>query len=413
VISVPLTGDASVVFLSNEGLGPTIIESQVLSVARQLVEGGCKVTVVVFALSLARYQQALEAKSGLEERYGLSIHLLKGIRQIWPWSVSQNSRRLESYLKRIDCAVDLIHARTEYATAMAKRSERRTCVVWDCRGDTLSEHHFRWSLKPQIYRFLGALGAARIESWLGRARTADAALFVSEALRKHEIGNGYGGTSVVVPNFADPALFRYSEELRQKARQRLGIPVDAVVWIYVGSLAPWQGFEEMREVVERVAREKPDLMVLVVCDTVAKVETAFAPWFRSRLRVTTGQLSDVPGYLNAADAAFLLRAPGPASAVASPIKFAEYAMCGLPVIHNGAVDQVSEFSAQLGLSVEIEEFRESPYPTGLWCGSKREDLARKASSLLSSAQTGERIMAFHRGLLADRSHLVSASDEPA
>jgi glycosyltransferase involved in cell wall biosynthesis len=63
---------------------------------------------------------------------------------------------------------------------------------------------------------------------------------------------------------------------------------------------------------------------------------------------------DVPRYLGAADLGLLLREDNPVNAVASPVKFAEYLACGVPVLVTSFVGDYSALvvSEKLGAVVD-------------------------------------------------------------
>jgi len=53
-------------------------------------------------------------------------------------------------------------------------------------------------------------------------------------------------------------------------------------------------------------------------------------------------LSEMPLYLNSADAAIIWRDKSIVNKVASPVKFSEFICCGLPIIANYSVDMIGE-----------------------------------------------------------------------
>ncbi len=53
-------------------------------------------------------------------------------------------------------------------------------------------------------------------------------------------------------------------------------------------------------------------------------------------------------WLNATDAAIMLRRPDPLNAVAFPTKFAEYGMVGLPVLMSDAVPEAAAVAREVG-----------------------------------------------------------------
>ncbi|HMN26229.1 MAG TPA: glycosyltransferase [Ignavibacteriaceae bacterium] len=64
--------------------------------------------------------------------------------------------------------------------------------------------------------------------------------------------------------------------------------------------------------------------------------------------------SEIPAYLNAADAAIIWRDKSIVNKVASPVKFSEYVCCGLPVIANNTVDMISEYLTEFDCGIIID-----------------------------------------------------------
>jgi glycosyltransferase involved in cell wall biosynthesis len=56
--------------------------------------------------------------------------------------------------------------------------------------------------------------------------------------------------------------------------------------------------------------------------------------------------NDVPSYLSAADGAIAFVRPCPSKSASSPTKIAEYLACGLPVVANDGVGDLSELSTE-------------------------------------------------------------------
>lgn len=385
-----------ILFLSNEGLSATIFESQVLTVARLAREQGLSVRVLAMALTREKYLHAQRVRAAYEEKYNVPITVLRAVSQQLPGSVALNARRVKKVLQVLGESPRLIQGRSEYAAAVAVqlRSSLGCPVIWDCRGDTVAELYFRWRRRPAWLRWLVLLGDLRLRPWLGAAGRADGAIFVSDALRDVEVARGYRGVSVVVPNYADPALFRFDPQLRARTRKRLHIPEADRVFVYVGSGAPWQGLEDMRGILRGMIQSRDDTSLLLVCDRPDEALEQFAGWNTTKIRATSATLQEVPHYLNAGDVAMLLRAAGPASEVASPIKFAEYAMCGLPVVHNGSVAQVREFSERLGgANVLLRDQGDMDSLTPL-DDTERARRASMARPLLSNENTGQILGAF-------------------
>ena len=117
-----------------------------------------------------------------------------------------------------------IHARTEHATAIAAIAKpiMRFWLVWDARGDTLSEFKAATPRLPSIFKWLAPLNTIAISKRLSAAnRHCDAAIFVSNALQNLQGRTLPVGRTLVVPCLADESLFYFDPGLRESARQKL------------------------------------------------------------------------------------------------------------------------------------------------------------------------------------------------
>ena len=82
--------------------------------------------------------------------------------------------------------------------------------------------------------------------------------------------------------------------------------------------------------------------------------------------------------MNAADAAFMLRDDVDANRVASPTKFAEYCLAGLPVIMTGAVKDAYALAKRLGNYVD----KDDPEAIRRIVSTNRETVAGSAREIL-------------------------------
>ena len=72
------------------------------------------------------------------------------------------------------------------------------------------------------------------------------------------------------------------------------------------------------------------------------------------------QSNEVPKYLLAADYGLLIRENTVTNQVASPVKFAEYLACGLPVIISRNLGDYSEFVTKNNCGYLLNEFNFQP-----------------------------------------------------
>lgn len=112
-------------------------------------------------------------------------------------------------------------------------------------------------------------------------------------------------------------------------RKSLGIPADAFVSVYCGSLGPQYGVPEMKRLHEKMCSINPATYWVVVSGNPDFLDSQDLP---QNTIVRTVRPEDVPDFLSIANVAFALRLPAPSMMGVAPIKLGEYFLLGLPVI---------------------------------------------------------------------------------
>lgn len=347
------------IFLLYGGLPQTVMESQVFAHVQAMQKLGILMEVWTFAMTSQSFLHAESERFRLSEEYGVAVRVLKGVRPGIPFSPWVNAWLLAFGMFRNQRFPNFIHARTEYAAVVAAIVKRISPVrvVWDARGDTLSEYIEIVKRISFPWRLLAKLRVMQIKR---RLRTAanqcDAAIFVSNQLFKLQGGGVPVERTIVVPCLADENLFYFSHIVREKARKELGYKDSDIVVIYVGSTAPWQCVSETVALMEKAMRCNPLVKALVITSDKNKFESLFADDVNDRVLIKTVALKKVNLYLNAADYGLMLREHSPINFVASPVKFAEYSLSGLTVVTTTAIDQVNTFGSDLGNTISPELF---------------------------------------------------------
>lgn len=321
-----------------EGLPATVIQSQVFARLRWIEAAGiASFDVLAFAPSELLFEGSERRIEGLHGTHSGPIAVERGMRPAIPGSRAWNRRLLRRWLSQPAGRYDFIHARTDYAAAVAGPLANSLGVplLWDCRGDSESEFLER----------SGHLGrAGPLVDWRARqyrldgeiaARTCTAASFVSTRLQAKWRDALSGKPGEIIPCLGDERVFHFDAALRARERARLGYAPGDVVLAYSGSLGDYQGVDLMIEWFKAASARLPTARLLVLTP-----ETARA---RARLEglegvtVISAPFEAVNGALNAADYGFLLRPATRTNQAAFPTKFAEYGLAGLKVIMSHAV----------------------------------------------------------------------------
>jgi len=127
-------------------------------------------------------------------------------------------------------------------------------------------------------------------------------------------------------------LFRYDSESREDIRKNFRINKDEILLIFSsGGTANWQN----NEIIISLANKGIKVLNLSQKEIQHKnIINKFVSY------------QDVYKYLSAADCAFIWRDKSIVNEVASPVKFSEYMACGLPVVHNGTVDLITNITEE-------------------------------------------------------------------
>jgi glycosyltransferase involved in cell wall biosynthesis len=206
-------------------------------------------------------------------------------------------------------------------------------MLWDCRGDTRAELRERIGASTLVQRL-----PLKLRSWMSlqdlkaAGRTSAGACFVSDALRDMMSDHCGGKPSWVLPCLANENDFFFDEGLRQRMRAELDCANDDPVFVYSGSLAGYQCFDEMIEAFAAIVRQRPNARLIVLTPYVDAAREKIVRLPADRVICMAVPNARVNDYLNAADFGFLLRDDKPVNRVAFPTKFAEYALAGLQII---------------------------------------------------------------------------------
>lgn len=350
-----------------EGLPGTVIESQVLVHAREMARLGiAEFEIWTFAWSDALYRRSVAAQPGAETLAGCPVRVFRGVRPAAPFSSLLNALLLFFGLLRFRPRFDILHARTDYAAAVAGllRPWRRFLLVWDCRGDSPAEFADRFHPRNPLLRLARAVRLHRLERDRRRAaRACDRSVFVSTVLEGIAAPLLGGKPRRVIPCTASETLFHYDPALREDARRDLGFAAEARVYIFSGSLAPYQCLDESLALFAAI-RAKDDrarLLVVTPAQDEAHRRLARHPGVDGVI-LRSATIGEMNRYLNAADAAFMLRAATATNRAAFPTKFAEYCLAGLAVVMTAAVPDAYATARQIGNLLPVPTNGEVAWP---------------------------------------------------
>jgi glycosyltransferase involved in cell wall biosynthesis len=347
-----------VLFLFFEGLQQTVVDSQVLGHARELGESGiAEFEVWAVTCDERSYDLSLSRLAKAEEHACCPVRLLKGVRAGAPFSVFRNARMLQREIEGHAATFTHIHGRTDYSALVGATLARKlnALLIWDCRGDSAAEIDYRRDFGPWSFALKPFLKALLRRRMRRAAIVCDRALFVSRSLRDLALPDLGQKMHKVIPCCAAEGIFHFDPALRARVRSELGFESDDIVLVYSGGLQAYQRFDHTIESFRRLRRNDSRVRLMIVTPNKEVVLARIGAHERGDVRILSAQLEGINALLNAADAAFMLRDVNATNRVASPTKFAEYCLAGLPVIVTDAVPDSYALASEMGNIVPFDE----------------------------------------------------------
>lgn len=191
---------------------------------------------------------------------------------------------------------------------------------------------------------------------------ADYVFCVSNGLKRYALdlvddSRGEGDKFMVIPGSADESQFFFDRETRNNMRKTNGVEKRFVL-IYTGKLdLHWQKKEAVFQLAAGLLRVNPTFFFMCITPEMdlARRLAEDSGIAGENLLIKYADYSEIPRYLNAADAGIILRDDIMTNRVASPTKIPEYLLCGLPVVISRNVGDFSEFIEKHDLGIVLDE----------------------------------------------------------
>lgn len=155
------------------------------------------------------------------------------------------------------------------------------------------------------------------------------------------------------PGNADERWFYFSEQLRQAVRHELGVSEKFVVAYSGGLEMPWHVPDLLFRFFAEISLLIEDAFLLILSGD-SKIALDYAAKYgldNDSVIILSADNRQVHRYLNASDIGTLFRTDDIMNRVASPTKFAEYIMCGLPVAISPSVGDLSRVIEETGWGI--------------------------------------------------------------
>lgn len=276
-------------------------------------------------------------------------------------------RTVSKYLKKKDDKV-VIFSRSHIALEvnfLRSHYPNQVIYYYDLRGAFPEEYRdtlkFKDTFGKEECRILGDI----YYSSFCCQKEADKIFAVSEPLMDyyHDTFGTDRSKFFLYPCLSTITKFYYDEQIRKKTREELGYTDEDDVFIYSGGLDYSYSFvEEFIALFKQALSVNNHAKLLVLAKKITPNFLSIIdcePEVKARLKTVENiPNNQMINYLNAADIGFLLRNNTLLNNVASPVKFAEYQLCGLPVIISEAVLDYSKYCVKYksGVVVSNKDF---------------------------------------------------------
>lgn len=329
-----------VLYLSYDGLTDPLGQSQILPYLAGLARLGHRISIVSF-------EKDDKLKAGGERihkychehrltwyplRYHKRPPVFSTLYDVW-------SMRRHAQTLHAQESFTIVHCRS-YITALVGRWLKNRYgmrFVFDMRGFWADERveGGLWNLSSPIYRRVYNFFKRRERKFLN---DADAVIVLTVAARKEILSWGVADKITVIPCCVDLQLFDREAVAAADAaawRTRLGIPPDAYVLLYLGSIGTWYLWNEMVLLFERLQKEHAVAKFLILTPDTDKIIP------HSDFIVRTVSRQEVPTLISLANASVCFIKPSFSKKGSSATKMAEVLAMGVPVITNSGWGDVA------------------------------------------------------------------------
>lgn len=354
-----------ILFLSYDGLSDPLGQSQILPYLIALSRNHV-IHIISFEKATTFPGKQEEISESLKAsgvgwtplRYHKKPLVLSTLWDIWLLMLAVN-RLLKTFRP------DVIHCRSYITAIVGNRFRHKAAFIFDMRGFYADERREGglWPAGHPLYEPIYHYFKKLEKTFLHHAHHI---VSLTQA-GKEEIVRRYAvepEAITVIPCAADLDFFSQPRHTRQEIRRRLGIPEEAPVLVYAGSLGTWYLPEEMMRFYSVFEALHPGAVFLILNKgehPVAQKAAQKAGVDSAKLHILEAERSDMPHYLQAADTGVFFIKPSYSKKASSPVKMGEMLACGLPVIANANVGDVDAILRETGCGLLIESFTDEAF----------------------------------------------------
>jgi len=258
-------------------------------------------------------------------------------------------------------------------------------LLYDCRGAVSAEARGRTG--NDIVGFIKSMILQGKEKYV--FKNADLLACVSEGLKEWIFKQSGRTDTTVIPCCTNHNIFKSDPGVRVAVREELGWPLDIPIVAYVGGADYWQRGNEVINLLAKVQQALPELKLLILTGAEGEFTRLVmeAGINIDNVFIKKVSHSEVPYYLQIADAGIILRHDILLNQVASPIKVVEYMALGLCVIASNGIGDFSGLIKKFDAGLILDEPLDSEQLLKLLrngiklnaCGERARELSKNYS----------------------------------
>lgn len=359
-----------ILYISYDGMTDPLGQSQVLPYLAGLSSQGYQFTLLSFEKK-DRYQRYRQTIEDITRNAGIEWVPLSFT--TWPPVLSKfydavRMRRKAFALYR-GKKFDMVHCRSYIAADIGLRMKKKYGVkfFFDMRGFWADEKRDggAWKDDHPVFRRVYKYYKKKEAEYL---QHADHIISLTHAGKKVLTGWSCYNQQVpvsVIPCCADMEHFTITNATQKaEGRKVLGLPPDAFIVSYLGSVGAWYMLDEMLELFAHIRKQYSSALFLFVTHSSRSMIQAAAEKHgipADALHIVEASRAEVPVYIKASDVNVSFIKPVFSKISSSPTKLGEVLSMGIPVIVNGGVGDVEEIVKGNDCGIVINDFVPETY----------------------------------------------------
>lgn len=339
-----------ILYITYDGLTDPLGQSQILPYLKGLATHGYRFTILSFEKK-DRYEKGKALIEQLTKESGITWVPLFFTSQPPLLSKFYDAVRMRTTAFQLHRKenFDMVHCRSYIAADVGLRLKKKFGVkfFFDMRGFWADEKKDgTWNMKHPVFKKVYRYYKNKEAQYL---QNADYIISLTEAAKNEMMHWKAYNTAIplqVIPCCADMNLFSLTtNEQKRNAREQLGLPGDALIISYLGSVGTWYMLDEMLLFFKRLKNKYAGAKFLFLTHTTPSVIQSAIAKYNLQLNdfvIAEATRQQVPQWIKASDINISFIKPVYSKISSSPTKLGEVLSMGIPVITNSGVGDVEK-----------------------------------------------------------------------